>query len=184
MNITLISNLAVLASIAMHQTAPDQTVIKTTADQPIVTVGTVAAPVKDVWAAWTTNEGIRSWMVASGEVDFRIGGSYRTSYLKDSDLRGPDTIENTILAYDPMRMIAINNSKAPALFPFKSAIAKTWTIIYFKEKDAKHTEVMIRMNGFDATEESVKMKAFFVTGNQASMDALVGKFSAKKVGTD
>jgi uncharacterized protein YndB with AHSA1/START domain len=182
MIITLISNFAALAAIAAQQTPADCMVILATADQPIVTVGTVAAPVKDVWAAWTTNEGIRSWMVASGEVDFRIGGTYRTSYSKNIDLRGPDSIENTILVFDPMRMISMKNTKTPANFPFKEAVAKTWTVIYFKEIDPLRTEVTIRLNGYDSTEESVKMKAFFVKGNQASMDALVRKFSKNDAG--
>ena len=179
---TVLSHVVLLTAAFSQQTSADRMVIRATADQPIVTIGTVGAPVRDVWSAWTTNEGIRTWMVASGNVDFRIGGSYRTSYLKNSDLQGPDTIENSILAYDLHRMIAIKNTRAPEKFPFKDAIAKTWTVIYFKELDAAHTEVTIRMNGFDATEESSKMKAFFVKGNQSSMDALVNKFAKSKAG--
>jgi hypothetical protein len=76
----------------------------------------------------------------------------------------------------------MKNTKTPASFPFKEAVAKTWTVIYFKEIDPLRTEVTIRMNGYDSTEESVKMKAFFVKGNQASMDALVRKFSKNDAG--
>lgn len=180
---TLISSFVLLTAVASQQTSADRMVIRATADQPIVTIGTVAAPVKDVWEAWTTNEGIRSWMVASGTVDLRVGGAYRTSYTKGDDLTGPNTIVNTILAYDPLRMISIKNTKAPDSFPFKSAIVRTWTVIYFREIDPKHTEVMIRMNGFDPTEESAKMKEFFVFGNRASMDALILKFAKRASGS-
>lgn len=147
-----------------------------TADQPIVTTGVVSAPLKDVWAAWTTNEGITSWMVASGEVDLRIGGAYRTSYTKGSDLKGKDVIVNTILAYDPYRMITIKTTQTPERFPFKEAMDKCWTVIYLEPEGEKQTKVVIRMNGYDATEQSQQMKRFFKTGNQQTLDALIQKF--------
>lgn len=177
---TLLASVTLIAFGPIQETTADRMLALATTDQPIVTTGIVPAPVKDVWNAWTTNEGIRTWMVTSGEVDFRIGGAYRTSYSKDSDLKGPDAIENTILAFDPMRMIAIKNTKSPANFPFKQAIAKTWTVIYFKDVDGQKTEVLVRMHGFDATADSVQMKAFFVQGNQSLIDALVRKFSPGK----
>ena len=157
----------------------DKMLVLATADQPIVTTGIVPAPIKDVWRAWTESSEITKWMVPTGEVEFRIGGKYRTSYNKDSDLTGPDVIENTILAYDPMRMITIQNTKAPANFPFKKMIAQVWTVIYLKEVDKDTTEVVVRMNGFDHSEESLKMKPFFVQGNQATLDALIRRFKLK-----
>lgn len=149
-----------------------------TAEEPLVHIGVVPAPVPDVWKVWTTTEGIKTWMVASGEVDFRIGGAYRTSYTPNSDLKGPDTIVNDILAYDPYRMIVIKNSRVPERFPFRDAMAKAWTCIYFRSLDARSTEVIVRMNGFDATDESQKMKSFFRQGNQATLDALIKRFKA------
>ncbi len=176
---SIVTSLVALTSMATQQTSAERMVILATADQPIVTIGIVDASIKDVWAAWSTKEGICSWMVPSGTVDMRIGGLYRTSYSKGSDLKGPEVIENSILAYDPLRMISIKNTRVPADFPFKEAISRTWTVIYFKEIDAKHTEVTIRMNGYDASDDSSKLKAFFVHGNQASLDALIKRFAKK-----
>ena len=45
-----------------------------TATQPLVHFATVNAPVKDVWNAYTTTKGIKSWMVAEGTVDLRFAG--------------------------------------------------------------------------------------------------------------
>ncbi|MBS1705241.1 MAG: SRPBCC domain-containing protein [Armatimonadetes bacterium] len=142
----------------------------------IETTGVVAAPIQKVWEAWTTTKGICQWMVPNGKVDFRIGGSYITSYSKESDLSGPDVIVNKILAYDPLRMITINNEKIPAGFPYQEAMSKTWTVIYFKSLDSKRTEVTVRMNGFDESSDSKKLKGFFVQGNQETLDSLVKLF--------
>lgn len=170
----LVAHLLILAGCALSNGRSTKTQVA-----PIETVGIVPAPLKDVWAAWTTDEGITSWMVPTGRVDFRVGGSYRTSYNKGSDLTGPDTIENTILAYDPERMIAIKNAKTPASFPFKEAMSKTWTVIYFKDLGAKGTEVTSYMNGFDETDDSKKLREFFVKGNQQTLDALKKRFAGQ-----
>ncbi|HLO98376.1 MAG TPA: SRPBCC domain-containing protein [Fimbriimonas sp.] len=146
----------------------------------IETTGIVPASLEKVWQAWTTSEGICTWMVPSGKVDFRINGSYRTSYNPGSDLTGPEVIENKILAYDPLRMITINNAKTPADFPFKEAMAKTWTVIYFKSIEANRTEVTVRMNGFDESSDSKNLKKFFTVGNKQTIDALVKLFEKSK----
>ena len=118
-------------------------------------------------------------MVRSGEVVLRIGGYLRTSYQADTKLDGPDTIENTILAFDPERMLTIRNTRAPEKFPFKHAIANCWTVIYFEPIDGKTTRVTTRMNGFDGSQESMQMKRFFKIGNQETLDSLVKRFAKK-----
>jgi len=70
--------------------------------------GVIAAPPAAVYASLTTAEGVqRAWGVARAKVDFRLGGSYRTAYDAKTDLDGPDAIVNTILAFEPDRMIAL-----------------------------------------------------------------------------
>jgi uncharacterized protein YndB with AHSA1/START domain len=54
---------------------------------PIVVDVLVNASAQRIWDAFTTSEGIQSWMVANGDVDLRIGGLIRTSYRKGADHR-------------------------------------------------------------------------------------------------
>lgn len=153
-----------------------------TAEEPLVHSAVIAAPRAEVWKAWTTSEGIRKWMVPNGEVELKIGGKFRTSYTKDSDLTGPDVIENTILAYDPGKMISFRNTKSPDRFPFKTAMEKVWTVVYLDDAEGQKTRVTVRMIGFDPTEESQKMKSFFRQGNQATLDSLSKLFAPKPEG--
>lgn len=87
-----------------------------TADQPLIHTVTVDAPVKEVWKAYTTTSGITSWMVPKGEIALRVGGYIRTSYSKQSTLTGPDVIENTILAFDPEKMLSMKCTRLQAIF--------------------------------------------------------------------
>jgi uncharacterized protein YndB with AHSA1/START domain len=125
---------------------------------PLVHTAVVEAPVSEVWKAWTTSEGIKSWMVAEGEVDLRIGGALRTSYTKGSDPK---------------------NTQSPATFPFKKAMADAWTVIYLEPVSPSQTKVTCRMLGYTQDPESVSMRKFFDRGNQMTMDALAARFAKK-----
>lgn len=186
--ITSITNLVVALSICGAPIAQksDKTLADSeamlnlaTATQPLVHFATVNAPVKDVWNAYTTTKGIKSWMVAEGTVDLRIGGLMRTSYTAGSDLTGKDVIENKIISFDPERMFAIQTVRFPDGFPFKTAISKVWTVLYFEPVGAKQTKVICRMLGWDGTDESTQMRKFFMRGNQQELDELQKHFGKK-----
>jgi hypothetical protein len=66
---------------------------------PIVHDGIVEIPLERMWAAWTTNAGLQSWLAPHAEVDMRLGGTMRTNYNADVILDDPRTIENTILGF-------------------------------------------------------------------------------------
>jgi len=143
------------------------------AADPVITEAIVSAPVDQVWKLFTTNEGIESWMVAKTEFELKIGATWRTSYNKESNLDDDASIHHVILAYDPGRMLAFRTVKPPKGFPFPNALAKTWNVLYLEPLGESRTKVTARMLGYTDEEESQQMRAFFVRGNQQTMDALV-----------
>jgi uncharacterized protein YndB with AHSA1/START domain len=158
---------AILAFVAMGRAA---------SLEPVVTEGIVNAPVEEVWKAFTTKPGIESWMVAKTEFELRVGATWRTSYSKDSNLNDDAAIHHMILAYDPGRMLAFRTIKTPRTFPFPNAISKTWNVVYFEPAGPGRTKVTTHMLGYEDNDESQKMRAFFETGNKATMDSLIKKF--------
>ena len=136
----------------------------------------VNAPVESVWAAWTTVEAMQSWMVAKADLDLRVGGLWRTSYTHDADLDGDAAIHHRILALDPGRMLAFQTVKTPKTFPFPTAIRQAWTVVYLEAAGSERTKVTVRMLGIGDDAESQKMRAFFESGNRATVDALVKRF--------
>ena len=149
-------------------------------DNRLVHEGVVAAPVKDVWAAFTTKEGQESWMVAHSEIELKVGGLMRTNYDPKGKIGGPGTIENTITSYDPERMLSIMVTKTPEGFPFPNAVKSMWTVIYFEAAGPRTTRVRFVGLGFGSDEESVKMRAFFDRGNAYTLKKLQERFALKK----
>lgn len=144
---------------------------------PIVSEGLVEAPVAAVWAAWTTSEGLRSWLAPHADMDLRVGGLMRTNYSARGALGDPQTIENTVLSFEPRRMISIKVSKAPHGFPFPHAIREMWTVIYFEAAGPGRTKVRVVGLGFRPGEESQRMRAFFERGNATTLEQLQRHFS-------
>ena len=63
------------------------------------------------------------------------------------EIGDPGTIVNTILAYDPKRMLALKATGYPEGFPFAEAAKATWSVFYFEPASETTTamgEVVLR----------------------------------------
>ena len=143
----------------------------------IVSETVVPAPVDAVWAAWTTSAGLRAWLAPHATIELRVGGLMRTNYNAQGTLGDAQTIENTILSFEPGRMLSIRAVKNPENFPFPAAIREMWTVVYFEPAGDGRTKVRVVGLGFNATEESQKMRAFFERGNATTLEQLRQHFA-------
>jgi uncharacterized protein YndB with AHSA1/START domain len=145
----------------------------------LVSEAVVDAPREQVWKAFATKEGQESWNVAHAEIDCRTGGRMLTHYDAKGKIGDPGTIENKILAIDPGHMMTIQVGKPPENFPFKEAIKKVSTVIYFEEVSPRQTRVRVVGTGYGDDEESKKLRGFFHKGNSYTLVKLQEKFAGK-----
>jgi len=148
----------------------------------VVVEGDVAAPAEEVWTAFVTKEGMESWNVAYAEVDLQIGGTLRTHYDPKGKLGDAKTIEQTILAYDPGRMLAIRVSKAPEGFLHPEVFAKVWTVVYIDPAGASKPRVRVATQGFGTDEASQAVRKHFVWGNDVTLKKLQKRFTPPATG--
>jgi uncharacterized protein YndB with AHSA1/START domain len=139
---------------------------------PLVHEGAIDAPIETVWRAWTTSEGLRSWLAPHAEIELKLGGTMRSNYNEAGSLRDAETIENTILSYEPERMLSIRVTKAPASFPFADTVGDMWTVVYFEPIGPNQTSVRVVSLGFTADPQSQAMRAFFDQGNAATIEQM------------
>jgi uncharacterized protein YndB with AHSA1/START domain len=139
---------------------------------PLITEGIVDAPVEAVWSAWTTDEGLRSWLAPQVSIDLRIGGVLQTNYDAAGALGDTQTIANTILSFEPRRMLSIKVTKTPRDFPFPNAVKEMWTVMYFEPDGDAQTRIRVVSLGFTPDEESQRMRAFFERGNADTLEQL------------
>ena len=142
------------------------------AAEPQVTEGFINASTAEVWRIFTTAEGYKRTGVAHAEVELKIGGLIRTHYNPQGRLGDAETILNEVLAYEPERMLAIRIKQPPAGFPYKDAVAGTWTVIYMNPAGDNMTQVRIVGLGYTDTPESEAMRKFFAEGNRVTLDRI------------
>lgn len=150
---------------------------------PQVTEGFINAPVAEVWSLFTTSAGYKATGVDQADVDLRIGGLIRTHYDSKGTLGGtlgdPETIVNEILAFEPQRMLAMRIKEPPASFPYREAVAGTWTVIYFTPAGQDMTQVRIVGLGYRDDDQSRAMRRFFEEGNRWTLDQLAKPYWPK-----
>ncbi len=145
---------------------------------PLVQEIEIDAPIGLVWDAFSTSKSMAEWMAPLAQIDMKVGGKMLANYHADGKLGDPNTIENTVLCFDPRRMISLKATKPPASFPFMDAIAKTWSVLYFEALSPKRSRIRIVGMGYDSSEQSQQMKQFFQVGNEWTLKALNNYFSA------
>ena len=146
-------------------------------DNRLIHEAVVNAPLEQVWAAFTTKAGLESWMVAHAEIELRIGGKMKTQYDPKGTVGDAKAIENTILSFEPKRMVSFKVTKAPDTFPFPNAIKNMWTVVYFEADGEKATRVREVSMGFGDDDESRKMREFFKRGNEYTLQKLKERFA-------
>jgi uncharacterized protein YndB with AHSA1/START domain len=146
-----------------------------------VNEGTIQAPIAAVWSVWTSGEGYKAVGVAQADIDFRIGGLIRSQYKTTGVLGDDETIENQILAYEPMRMIAIRIARPPKSFPFREAWKKTWTVVTLTDLGNDRTHIRVASMGFGTDPESISMRRFFEAGNATTLKTLQAHFEGASV---
>jgi uncharacterized protein YndB with AHSA1/START domain len=130
------------------------------------------AGIDEVWKAFTTTEGLKLWVAPLVDIDFKVGGKWRANYNPKGKLGDETTIENTILCYDPKRMLSLKATKFPKGFPFVEAAKETWSVFYFAPISATRTKITVVGLGYTDSEQSKKMRSFFAVANKHSLDKL------------
>ena len=175
--VTMLGVLATAPSTASAQTTGSNAIAQDTT--AIVAEAIIEAPTEAVWNAWATGAGLRSWLAPHAEIDLRVRGRMRTNYASKGSLGDATTIENTILSFEPERMLSIQVSKTPEGFPFPNAIQHMWTVMYFEPVGPDRTRVRVVGLGFRADAESQRMRAFFDQGNAMTLQQLQRRFAAR-----
>lgn len=127
--------------------------------------GVVDAPVADVWKAFTTTEGVTSWMVPRAVVDFGVGGTLEASYSLDAVFPSPANIKHEFLAYLPNEMIAMRVIQCPPGTPHQEILEALWSVITFEPVGEDRTRVAIAGVGYGEGEGYDSVYNFFDQGN-------------------
>lgn len=136
----------------------------------------VPGPQGEVFDAYATTDGFRSWAVPVARVDLRVGGQIESSYNAAAKLGDRNNIRNEIVTYIPSRLLVLRNVQAPTTFVDPELFQKTVTIVEFAAIDAGHTRVTITNAGYGAGEGFDRLYRQFEWGDAYTLAELRLRF--------
>ena len=138
----------------------------------------VLAPAADVYRAFTTADGWRTWAVPFAQLtpDLSVGAVMETSYNPAAKLGDANNIKNKVLAFVPNRLFAFQAVQAPQGFKHANLLARVFTVAEFEPVDAKHSRVKLSMLGYGSGPAFDELYAHFAKGNAWTAQKLVERF--------
>lgn len=136
----------------------------------------VPAPQHEVWQAWTTAEGVKSFFAEECKLDLRVGGAYEMYFDLDAP-RGKWGGEGcVILAIEPESMFSFTWN-APPEFP-EIREQKTHVLVRLMTIDGNKTLVTLSHDGWGESKEWQQVREYFVRAwGEVVLPRLVKRFS-------
>jgi uncharacterized protein YndB with AHSA1/START domain len=127
---------------------------------PIYFSAHIPAPNDEVWAAWTTEEGVRSFFAPDCSIDLQPGGAYEMYFDLEAPagLRGGEGCK--VLAIDPGRMISITWNAPPELPTVRTQ--RTHVLLRFAPLKNGNTDFQLTHDGWGTTLEWAEARNYFV----------------------
>jgi len=106
----------------------------------------VAASIDEVWDAWTTRDGIRSFFAPDANVDPRVGGAFQIYMdpLAEPGMKGAD--EMRFMALQPKTMISFDWNAPPHLAQARAQ--RTFVVVRIAPVSDKLTRVTLHHTGW------------------------------------
>lgn len=124
----------------------------------------VDAPIDQVWAAWTTAEGLR-FVSPESNVDLRLGGPYDLWLNLEPDADGKRGSEGSrILAFVPEQLLAFDWTFPPVVPTLRERGAKTQVAVFFDDLDDGRVRVRLVQHGWGEGEDWDAGYAYFDDG--------------------
>ena len=135
----------------------------------------VKAPIAEVWNAWTTTDGVKTFFAPDANVDARPDGPFQI-YMNpyaEPGMKGAD--EMRVLAVQPMRMLSFDWNAPPSLPEARKQ--RTVVIVRFAPMGPGETRVTLTHVGWGDGGEWDKAYAYF----DKAWDRVLGNLQARFV---
>ncbi len=165
---TVVLSLALAAALVL-QTGPVTVQRQSSPEKALVFDVTIPAAVDAVWQAFTTKDGLQTWLWRDCRVDLRAGGDWIVQYTPTATGGG------TIVSFQAGREIVIR-AMAPEQFPLVRS-TRTLATFRFEPAGATATTVTLVQTGWQAGAEWDAAYDYLAGGNAQLLAQLHRRFT-------
>jgi uncharacterized protein YndB with AHSA1/START domain len=158
--------LALIVPANLAQT-PASAPTSATAERALVIELTIPAPRAAVWEAFTTSDGLSTWLTPGAVVDLRPGGEWTAHFP------GGSTGGGTILSFVPQQELVLS-ALAPDKFPTVRA-QRTHVVFHFESR-GDSTLVRLTQTGWKDGDEWNRAYEYLAAGNAQLLATLHRRF--------
>ena len=159
---------AVVMSVAAAAVAQDAVkVVKQAEPKALIVEVTIPATQAEVWRAFTTSEGLSTWLFPNATVDLKPGGDWLVHFP------GGSTGGGTIVSFVPMREMTLR-AMAPEQFPHVREERTTAKFEFVPQGNA--TLVRLTQTGWKTGDEWDKAYEYLAKGNPELFEQLRRRF--------
>ena len=147
--------------------SPVKVVKQANPEKALIFEVTIPAPRAEVWKAFSTSEGLATWLAPVTTVDLRPGGAWTAGF------QGSSTGGGTIIDFIPERELTLS-AMAPEKFPTVRA-QRTTARFEFRD-EGNSTVVRLVQTGWRQGREWDEAYEYLASGNAQLLDALRARF--------
>jgi uncharacterized protein YndB with AHSA1/START domain/uncharacterized protein YciI len=145
-------------SLLVEYSSPDRFVAEPS-DRAIHKETTVPAARSEVWQAWTTADGARTFFAPDALIELRIGGPYEIYFVSDAPLGSRGSEDCRVLSWLPMEMLSFEWNAPPSFGELRNK--RTRVIVQLTEAGLKQTKVMLTHVGWSAGNDWDRLFDYF-----------------------
>jgi len=152
-----------------------------TSDRVIRKEVLVSASQLDVWRAWTTTDGVKSFFGPEADIELSVGGKYEVYFAPDAQpgSRGSDGCK--VLAFLPGEMLAFSWNAPPSIPELRAAGPLTQVVVQLKEAGEGVTRVVVTHHDIGEGDEWDKYLVYFEKAWDHVLAGLQERFKTEKV---
>jgi len=137
----------------------------------------VSASLDEVWEAWTTLAGVKTFFASKANVELAIGGPYEMFFNLDAPPGSQGGEGLKVLSYLPKEMLSFEWN-APPDFPTLREKELTWVVVQFEPLQSNRVRVKLTHLGWKDGDEWERLYQYFLRAWEIVLGRLVYRFSS------
>jgi uncharacterized protein YndB with AHSA1/START domain len=119
----------------------------------------VPATLEQVWNAWTTTEGVKTFFSSEARVELAVGGPFEIYFLLDAPRGSRGSEDCQVLSYLPREMLSFSWNAPPEFGELRKK--HTIVVLQFEEDGPGTVKVVLSQHGWGKGEEWDKLYDYF-----------------------
>jgi uncharacterized protein YndB with AHSA1/START domain len=128
-------------------------------DKPLIFKATIPTGVEEVWQAWTTESGAKTFFAPDCRIDLRPGGIYEMYFNLEAAPGSRGGEGCTILAIEPLCMFSFTWNAPPEIPQIRNQ--KTHVTIHFDSVSDNETKIIFKHDGWGTSADWLQTRNYF-----------------------